>query len=185
MNRIYHIPRTRALKDYTETIDKVELLITRDDICPISFFDVDKIDPFQTPVSAPYRMDLALTYRCNIDCSHCYNQRKESPGTGNRRLEDDHPNKIWDIGIPHVAFTGGEPTLREDLVELVTYAEDIGLITGLLTNGVRLADEAYVGRLKDAGLDYVQVTIESPEEAIHNRMVKSDSFRQDRSGNPQ
>lgn len=176
MNRIFHIPRTRALKDYAETIDRIELLVTRDDICPVSFFDIDKIEAFQTPVTAPYRMDLALTYRCNIDCSHCYNQRKES-----RELETADwkriLKKIWDAGIPHVAFTGGEPTMREDLAELVAYAENLGLITGLLTNGVRLADEAFVGRLKDAGLDYVQVTIESAEEAVHNRMVKSDSFR--------
>lgn len=175
MSRIYKISRAQALKDYTETIDKVELLITRDDICPISYFGVDKIDPFQTPVSAPYRMDLAITYRCNIDCSHCYNQRKESAELGTADWKKII-RKIWDIGIPHVVFTGGEPTLREDLVELITYAEDIGLITGLLTNGVNLADEGYVGRLKEAGLDYVQVTLESPEEAIHNRMVQTDSF---------
>ena len=83
---------------------------------------------------------------------------------------------LWDNGVPHVDFTGGEPTLRDDLLELIEYAEDLGMITGLLTNGVRLADEKFVARLKEAGLDYVQITLESQLEEIHNRMVESGSI---------
>jgi radical SAM protein with 4Fe4S-binding SPASM domain len=120
-------------------------------------------------------MDLALTYRCNINCSHCYNQRRES-----EELNTGDWKKIiktlWDNGIPHIDFTGGEPTLRQDLLELIEYAEDLGLITGLLTNGVILADEKFVARLKDAGLDYVQITIESQLEEVHNHMVASAAF---------
>ncbi len=172
----FHISRAKAARDYKEVLEKIDLLINRSDICPVTYFGIDKIEAFQTPVSAPYRMDLALTYRCNINCSHCYNQRRESA-----ELTTAEWKKIiqtlWDKGIPHIDFTGGEPTLRDDLVDLVTYAEDLGLITGLLTNGVRLADKAYVRRLKQAGLDYVQVTLESHQEEIHNRMVASDSFR--------
>jgi radical SAM protein with 4Fe4S-binding SPASM domain len=172
----FHISQAKAGRDYREVLEKIDLLINRSDICPVTFFGIDKIEAFQTPVSAPYRMDLALTYRCNINCSHCYNQRRESA-----ELTTSDWKKIikilWDQGIPHVDFTGGEPTMRDDLIELITYAEDLGVITGLLTNGVRLADETYVRRLKQAGLDYVQVTLESQREDIHNRMVASDSFR--------
>jgi radical SAM protein with 4Fe4S-binding SPASM domain len=171
----FHIGKTKAGRDYHSLLEKIDLLINRADICPVTFFDIDKIEAFQTPVSAPYRMDLALTYRCNINCSHCYNQRRESS-----ELNTDDWKKIiktlWDNGIPHVDFTGGEPTLREDLIELIEYAEDLGIITGLLTNGVRLADEKFVARLKAAGLDYVQITLESHREEIHNRMVESDTF---------
>ncbi len=171
----FHISRSRAEHDYLETLEKIDLLVNHGDFCPVSYFGIDKIEAFQMPVSAPYRMDLALTYRCNINCSHCYNQRREST-----ELNTDEWKKIiktlWDNGIPHIDFTGGEPTLRDDLPELITYAEDLGLITGLLTNGVRLADAAFVDRLKEAGLDYVQVTVESPLAEVHNRMVESDSF---------
>ncbi len=171
----FHISRKRAKKDFQETLEKIDLLVNHGDFCPISYFGIDKIEAFQTPVSAPYRVDLALSYRCNIDCSHCYNQRRESP-----ELDSDDWKKIikklWDNGIPHVDFTGGEPTLREDLPALIEYAEDLGLITGLLTNGVRLADAPFVDRLKKAGLDYVQVTLESQREEIHNRMVQSNAF---------
>jgi radical SAM protein with 4Fe4S-binding SPASM domain len=171
----FHIGKTKADQDYHNLLQKIDLLINRSDICPVTFFDIDKIEAFQTPVSAPYRMDLALTYRCNINCSHCYNQRRESAelNTGDWKKII---KTLWDNGIPHVDFTGGEPTLREDLLELIEYAEDLGIITGLLTNGVRLADEKFVARLKEAGLDYVQITLESHLEEVHNRMVASDTF---------
>ena len=173
----FQISQAKAGHDYRGVLEKIDLLINRSDFCPVTYFGIDKIEAFQTPVSAPYRMDLALTYRCNINCSHCYNQRRESA-----ELTAAEWKKIikilWDQGVPHIDFTGGDPTLRDDLVELVTYAEDLGLITGLLTNGVRLADAAFVHRLKQAGLDYVQVTLESHLDETHNRMVGSDSFRQ-------
>jgi radical SAM protein with 4Fe4S-binding SPASM domain len=171
----FRIAKTKASLDYHSLLEKIDLLINRSDICPVTFFEIDKIEAFQTPVSAPYRMDLALTYRCNINCSHCYNQRREaeelSTGDWKKIIKT-----LWDNGIPHIDFTGGEPTLREDLLELIGYAENLGIITGLLTNGVRLADEKFVASLKEAGLDYVQITVESQLEEVHNRMVASDAF---------
>jgi radical SAM protein with 4Fe4S-binding SPASM domain len=80
-------------------------------------------------------------------------------------------DKLWELGIPHVVYTGGEATLREDLVELIEYAEDLGLITGLLTNGRRLGKDGLMGRLAEAGLDHVQITLESHKAEIHDRMV--------------
>ncbi len=74
---------------------------------------------------------------------------------------------LWKAGIPQVVFTGGEPTLREDLVSLVHTAKHF--VTGLITNGTRLA--ALAVPLCAASLDYVQVTIESADAAIHDRMT--------------
>ena len=82
-------------------------------------------------------------------------------------------DKIWDIGIPHIVFTGGEPTLRKDLPNLIKYAQEKGLITGLNTNGRKLADTEYLQTLVDAGLDHVQITFESHIAAIHDEMVCS------------
>jgi radical SAM protein with 4Fe4S-binding SPASM domain len=171
----FGIGRAQAGRDYRDTLEKIDLLVNRDDFCPVTYFGIDKIEAFQMPVSAPYRMDLALTYRCNVDCGHCYNQRRESAelsGADWKRIL----RTLWDHGVPHVDFTGGEPTLRQDLPELIEYAEDLGMITGLLTNGVRLADRDFVARLKQAGLDYVQVTLESPRPDVHDRMVGGDAF---------
>jgi radical SAM protein with 4Fe4S-binding SPASM domain len=79
-------------------------------------------------------------------------------------------DSLLDRAIPHVTFTGGEPTLRDDLVELVQYAEDIGIIAGLVTNGRRLT-KPLVDSLVKAGIDYVQITFESHLPEIHDKLV--------------
>ena len=78
---------------------------------------------------------------------------------------------LWEIGIPHVVFTGGEPTMRNDLPELIAYASKTGQITGLNTNGRRLSDQTFLQNLVEAGLDHVQITLESHDQAIHDHMV--------------
>jgi radical SAM protein with 4Fe4S-binding SPASM domain len=80
-------------------------------------------------------------------------------------------DRLWELAIPHIVFTGGEPTLRSDLPELVGYAQSKGQITGLNTNARRLSDPRYVAQLVEAGLDHVQITLESHDPTIHDRMV--------------
>ena len=64
-------------------------------------------------------------------------------------------DKAWAFGIPHITFTGGEPTLREDLPALIAHAEANGQVTGLLTDGLKLADDAYLNSLLQTGLDHL------------------------------
>jgi MoaA/NifB/PqqE/SkfB family radical SAM enzyme len=73
-------------------------------------------------------------------------------------------DKAWEAGIPHIIFTGGEPTLREDLVELLQYAENLGQVTGLITDGLRLGDSDYLDSLLLAGLDHVVIVLQPQEE---------------------
>ena len=113
-------------------------------------------------------MDLALTYRCNNDCAHCYNARPRSFPEISTQQWKDILDRLWDQGIPHVVFTGGEPTLRADLPELIAHAEHNGQITGVNSNGRRFADKQYVQELVQAGLDHVQITLESHDPQIHN-----------------
>jgi radical SAM protein with 4Fe4S-binding SPASM domain len=116
-------------------------------------------------------MDLAITYRCNDNCAHCYNARPRShpelPTADWRTILD----RLWTIGVPHICFTGGEATLRSDLPDLIAHGHGLGHIVGLLSNGRRLSDGAYVHRLAEAGLDHVQITLESSREEVHDRMV--------------
>ncbi len=135
--------------------------------------------PFSARPSAPYRMDLALTYRCNNDCAHCYNARPRDFAEMDTEHWKSILDKLWELGVPHIVFTGGEPTLRNDLPELIAHAESKGQITGLNTNARRLRDPAYVKALVEAGLDHVQITVESCDEAIHDEMVRAKgAFRQ-------
>lgn len=158
-------------KDFEDLKEKIFTLAKTDDICPITYMDVGRIEPFETPVSAPYRMDLALTYGCNDACGHCYLPKDRKP----KELSTDQWKRVmlrvWDAGIPHVCFTGGEATLRNDLSDLVAFAEETGLVTGLLTNGRKLSDKGLVKKLVESGLDHIQITLESHDEAIHDRMV--------------
>ncbi len=170
--RRYRVDATTARADYRRMRDQVETLIhPAAGACPVVGLDLERVDPFSVPLSAPYRMDLALTYRCQNACPHCYVARPA-----------DHPEmdtahwrqvleRVWAAGIPHVCFTGGEATLRPDLAQLVAHAQQLGLVAGLLTNGRRLADAAYVRALVAAGLDHVQVTLESHDAAVHDAMV--------------
>jgi radical SAM protein with 4Fe4S-binding SPASM domain len=82
-------------------------------------------------------------------------------------------DRTWELGIPHVVFTGGEPTLRNDLPELIAHAEANGQITGLNTNARRLSDEKFVQALLEAGLDHVQITVESCNPGVHDDMVRA------------
>jgi radical SAM protein with 4Fe4S-binding SPASM domain len=70
-----------------------------------------------------------------------------------------------------LTFTGGEPTLRVDLPELLLYAQNKGIVTGLITNGRKLKEKAYVETLEKAGLDFAQVTLESHKPQIHDLMT--------------
>ncbi len=81
--------------------------------------------------------------------------------------------KLWAAGVSHVCFIGGEAILFNDLTHLIKKAEDIGLVTGLLANGGKLANSAYVRELVDAGLDHVQITIESYSAKVHSNMVSA------------
>lgn len=172
IRRRYRVDKGTAQADYRRLRMQIEQLITAGDfICPIHGLDLERIDPFSVPLTAPYRMDLALTYRCNDACAHCYVARPANYPEMDTASWKAVLDRIWDVGIPHICFTGGEATLRPDLPELVAYAERKGLVTGLLTNGRRLADAAYVQTLVMAGLDHVQITLESHDPAIHDTMV--------------
>lgn len=177
IQQAFQVSRSQALADYQNFLPQFAELLEGG--CPIHELDLETRMPFSARPSAPYRMDMAVTYRCNNDCGHCYNARARSfPELGTedwKRILD----VLWGLGVPHVVFTGGEATLRNDLPVLIRHAERNRQITGLNTNARRLADKEYVGQLVEAGLDHVQVTVESWVPEIHDEMMRTrGAFRQ-------
>ncbi len=169
----YHVSSQQARQDYADFKHQISELVRPDGACPIHDLNLEVTAPFSARPSAPYRMDLAITYRCNNDCALCYNARpRDYPemSTDQWKMVLD---RLWQLGIPHVVFTGGEPTLRNDLPELIAHAEHNGQVTGLNTNARRLSDAGYVSQLVEAGLDHVQITVESHNSAIHDSMVRA------------
>ncbi len=88
---------------------------------------IDQAPLFSLPTNAPYKIDIALTYGCNNECPHCYN---EVGRFGMPSLPLAHWYRVFDrvaeLGIPHVILTGGEATLHPDFVEIVRYADQTG-----------------------------------------------------------
>ncbi|MGA3192802.1 MAG: radical SAM protein [Candidatus Bathyarchaeia archaeon] len=170
----YKVDAETARKDIKETLFAVNSIAKTPDICPVSYLNVDKIEPFQKELSAPYRMDIALTYRCNNKCIHCYagGPRQTSELTTEEWLRGI--DKLRTLGIPQVVFTGGEPTLRDDLATLIAYTRKMELVSGLVTNGRKLKDKAYLQSLTDAGLDHVQITVESHDPKVHDKITGAD-----------
>jgi len=119
-------------------------------------------------LTSPNRMDLAVTYKCNNKCSHCYLSTNESEKEFSTKEWKNIIDKLWDIGIPEIVFTGGECTLRDDIVELADYSKRF--ICGIITNGTRLTKEI-TDKLSKAELDWIQVTLESDNESVHDDMV--------------
>lgn len=133
-------------------------------------------------MKAPHRMDLLVSamtksgaWHCNQKCIHCYAagqpQAEESEfSTGEWKAVLD---KCREIGIPQVTFTGGEPTMREDLPELIAHAR--WFVSRLNTNGVKLTKE-YCEALKKAELDSMQITFYSCREEVHNQLVGAANY---------
>ncbi len=129
-------------------------------------------------MKAPQRMDLLVSpmieageWACQLHCKGCYATQQpamvidKSLSTQEWKLIID---KCREAGIPQVTFTGGEPTQREDLIELIDYAQ--WHVTRLNTNGIHLTLD-YAKKLFDANLDAVQVTLYSQDAGIHDALV--------------
>ena len=184
IRRMYRVNAAKAKEDYEKLVYTISTLAKTEKICPISFLEVEKEEPFTYQYSAPLRMDLALTFKCQNNCIHCYaggsHESVELSTTQWKQVIDC----LSQIGIFIVTFTGGEPTLREDLTELLQYAQDKGMVTGLITNGRKLKDKEYVAALEKAGLDFVQVTLESHKPAVHDLMTAAEgSWKETVGGN--
>ena len=133
-------------------------------------------------MSAPHRMDLMVSamtrggaWHCNQKCLHCY--AAGQPMGESRELTTaewkDVLARLRAANIPQVTFTGGEPTLRGDLVELVDAAQ--WFVTRLNTNG-RLLTPQLCRALAEASLDSVQVTLYAADAEAHNALVGAPGF---------
>ena len=133
-------------------------------------------------MTAPHRMDLMVSamtkngcWHCNQKCLHCYAAGQPMGETAELSTEEWKAvlAKLRAANIPQVTFTGGEPTLRDDLVELVREAE--WFVTRLNTNG-RLLTPELCRDLYEASLDSVQVTLYAADAATHNALVGAPGF---------
>ncbi|OUJ18133.1 Radical SAM superfamily enzyme [Methanonatronarchaeum thermophilum] len=107
------------------------------------------------------------TRSCQCSCEHCIVHGLED---GEELSTDEWKQVIdeaLDLGVYHVSFEGGEPTLRDDIDELVEHVDPEEATTHLITNGLNL-DEEMVDRLDNAGLQYLHISLDSPYQDEHD-----------------
>ena len=124
--------------------------------------------PF-TP-AAPFLIVWNYTYKCNLRCKHCY----EDAGRKKPELSTDEVKQVLDIlsklstvGLPALSFSGGEPLAREDFFEVVAYAKKRIPYVSIATNGTLITKDN-AERLKDAGIDYVEISLDGASAATHD-----------------
>ncbi|MCX7704005.1 MAG: radical SAM protein [Planctomycetota bacterium] len=119
----------------------------------------------------PGTANLAVTMRCQCRCIHCSAARFFDPSR--RELTTDELKMVIEsalrLGVSLVIFVGGEPLLRDDIYGLISYVDKERAITSLFTNGKSL-DRGVARRLKEAGLDVLYLSIDSPYAEEHNRL---------------
>jgi organic radical activating enzyme len=151
----YNIDKSTAVQDFVEFRDRIQTLVHTPDLDPVTYLDFDRVLPHSQNLTAPLRLDCALTYRLpsGKDSSYAPTKRVDRELTTEewKRILD----KAWQAGIPHVTLTGGEPTLRPDLSEIIAHAEKNGQVCGLLSDGLKLANKEYLDNLLQTGLDHL------------------------------
>ena len=127
----------------------------------------------------PSTLIAELSYLCPLHCPYCSNPIQIGAEKYRRELESEHWIRTFRearaLGVLQLALTGGEPMLRRDLVQLCEGARDAGLYSSLITAGTLFTrDRAQA--LKSAGLDHVQVSIQSPDAQDNDRIAGNVSF---------
>jgi pyrroloquinoline quinone biosynthesis protein E len=131
------------------------------------------------PPPKPLTLIAELTYRCPLHCPYCSNPLDAGDERYRRELETADWIRTFRearrLGVLQLGLTGGEPMLRRDLVELCAAARDAGLYSSLITAGTHFTRER-APALKSAGLDHVQISIQSPNAEENDRIAGTPSF---------
>ena len=171
----YHVRQDQALADFHDLVERIDSMVTTVDLDPVEYLGFDRFTPYSGIISAPYRLDCALTYRLPASADQSTAPTKRVSRELTTSEWEAIIDKAWQVGIPHIIFTGGEPTLRDDLAQLIAHTEKNGQVSGLLTDGLRLADANYLSTLLQTGLDHVMIVLQpdNPEawKSLQNVLV--------------
>ncbi len=171
---------TLLKSDLAEILGTFKAIVTRRKVS--SEIGLMTFKEYQKFMNAPHRMDLMISsmekngcWNCNQRCLHCYASGEKLSNV--EELSTNDWKKIIDIlkesMVPQLTFTGGEPTIRKDLVELIEYSK--WFVTRLNTNGILLT-ENLCQELYNASLDSVQITFYSSDKDLHNKLVGGNHF---------
>jgi radical SAM protein with 4Fe4S-binding SPASM domain len=117
----------------------------------------------------PLVLSWNVTLKCNLKCSHCYINAKETmlPNELSTDAAKMLIHQITEVSRPLLILSGGEPLLREDIYEIIRYGADRGLRMGMGSNGILIDDEV-AKKLKDAGMWTVAISLDSRKPERHD-----------------
>jgi len=128
----------------------------------------------QQQPGAPFWLLAELTYKCPLQCPYCANPL-DFAGSGAELSTAEWIRVLQqgrEMGAVQLGFSGGEPLVRRDLVELISEARQLGYYSNLITSGVGL-DEFKVADFRNAGLDHIQVSFQASDEEVNNMLAGS------------
>ena len=161
----YRVSATQAEQDYANFRERILTLLQTPNLDPVAYLGFERETPYAGEIAVPYRLDCAITYRLPAGTA-----RDAAP---HARVDSELTteewksilSRAWDAGIPHIVFTGGEPTLRADLIALISHAEALGQVTGLLSDGLYLNNANYLHTLLQTGLDHLMLVLQPENPA--------------------
>lgn len=136
------------------------------------------IAPTGTPRHIPMWLLAELTYACPLQCPYCSNpveltaSRKQELSTGEWLEVMRQARKL---GAVQLGFSGGEPMVRQDIIELVAEAVKMGYYCNLITSALGL-DEAKITAFREAGLSHIQVSFQGSDAETNARFGGTDSY---------
>lgn len=120
----------------------------------------------------PLAVLAEITHRCPLQCPYCSNPVELERNASELSTEEWKRvlSELAQIGVLQIHFSGGEPTARKDLVELIQHATDVGLYSNLITSAVLLTKDK-LAALADAGLSHVQISFQGSEHTVADRVA--------------
>ncbi len=116
---------------------------------------------------------LRITMDCNQKCLFCRPTKKDL--NFKQPTTEELKRTIYSSareGVKFITITGGEPTLRNDLIEIIKYIKSLGLSAKLITNGMMFFYEKYCKLIYESGLDKVVISIHSSKPEIHDFLTQ-------------
>ncbi|AEG18787.1 radical SAM/SPASM domain-containing protein [Methanobacterium paludis] len=118
---------------------------------------------------APFQIVWNITKACNMKCIHCYEKagKKDEDELNSKEIKKGL-EILARAGVTSVAFSGGEPTVHPHIMEFIRYVKELGMFPSIATNGYILANPEICKKFAEAGLKFVQISIDGLDPTTHN-----------------